>query len=418
MVRLIASLTLISCFAPMSPTHGQDWSTWRGPNGNNHAADGVKVPLRWNLKTGENIAWKTPVPGRGHSSPVIVGDAIFLTTANKSDQTQSLIKFDRKSGRLVDQWVLHRGTLPSRIHGNNSHASPTPVFDGEDLLVTFYTNDAIWISKVTVDGRVLWQKRVAEFKPSLFQFGYGASPIVEDNIVIVAAEYDGRESGLYGLDTATGKRVWKAARPINLNFATPIAATIAGQRQVLIGGGELIAAYDPTNGKQLWSIDSSTEAICGTVVWDDRRVIISGGNPASGTWCVTGDGSRELWSNRVKCYEQSLLVIPNYVFGVADSGVAYCWRTGDGKEMWKQRLFGGGISASPLLVGDRIYIAAESGEMFVIAASPDRFQPLAEQKTGDSIFASPVAIDDRLYVRTGVGWGDGRQEYLVAIGKR
>lgn len=417
MDRLLASLILISCFS-ISATHGEDWSTWRGPIGDNHAPEGVNVPLRWNLQTGENIAWKTPVPGRGHSTPVMVGDAIFLTTADKSAQTQSLVKFDRKSGRLIDQWVLHRGTLPARIHGNNSHASPTPVFDGEDLLITFHTNDAIWISKVTVDGRVLWQKRVAEFKPSMFQFGYGASPIVEDSIVIVAAEYDGRESGLYGLDTATGKQVWKAARPVNLNFATPIVATIAGQRQILIGGGELIAAYEPTTGKQLWSIDSSTEAICGTVVWDDRRIIISGGNPASGTWCVTGDGSRELWSNRVKCYEQSLLVIPNYVFGVADSGVAYCWRTADGKEMWKQRLFGGGISASPLLVGDRIYIAAESGEMFVIAASPDRFQPLAEQQTGDSIFASPVAIDDRLYVRMGVGWGDNRQEYLVAIGKR
>ncbi len=417
MVRLLASLILILCIS-IEPSRGEDWSSWRGPGGDNHAPDGVDIPLRWNLKTGENIAWKTPVPGRGHSSPVIVGDAIFLTTANKSDQTQSLVKFDRKSGRLVGHWVLHRGTLPSEIHPNNSHASPTPAFDGEDLMVTFYTDNAIWISKVTVDGRVLWQKRVAEFKPSRFQFGYGASPLVEGNLVIVAAEYDGPESGLYGLDTATGKTIWKVARPINLNFATPIAATIAGQRQILIGGGELIAAYDPATGKLLWSIDSSTEAICGTIVWDGRRVLISGGNPASGTWCVAGDGSRrELWSNRVKCYEQSLLVIPNHVFAVADSGVAYCWRTADGKEMWKQRLFGGGISASPLLVGDRIYIAAESGEMFVIAASPDRFEPLAEQKTGDSIFASPVAIDDRLYVRTGVGSGDGRQEYLVAIGQ-
>lgn len=417
MVRLIVPLCLISCLAFASASRGEDWPTWRGAVGDNHAADGTDIPVSWNFQTEENVVWKTAIAGRGHSSPVIVGDAIFLTTADTSDQTQSLIKVDRRSGRQLDTLVLHRGTLPARIHGNNSHASPTPAFDGKHLFVTFHTNNAIWLSKVSVDAELLWQKRVADFEPSLFQFGYGASPLIEGDTVIVAAEYDGPGSGIYGVDAATGTQVWKAPRPINLNFASPIVATINGQRQVIIGGGGLIAAYEPGTGKPLWSIDSTTQAICGTAVWDDRRVIVSGGNPASGTWCVSGDGSRELWSNRVKCYEQSLLMVADHVYGIADSGVAYCWRTSDGKEMWKQRLFGGGISASPLLVGDRIYIASEDGEMFVIAASPERFEQLAEQQTGNSIFASPVALDDRLYVRTGVGSGDGRQEYLVAIGQ-
>ncbi|MGB7329427.1 MAG: PQQ-binding-like beta-propeller repeat protein [Rubripirellula sp.] len=412
--------TLISIAMSIESTSvtADTWTQWRGSEGNNHAAAGTEAPLKWNLETGDGIAWKTAIPGRGHSTPLVLDDGIYLTTAEADKQTQSLIKFDRQSGRIINQWTLHRGTLPADIHNHNSYASPTPAFDGEHLFVTFHTDDAIWLSKVTTSGNVVWQQRVAEFKPRLFQFGYGASPLIEDGLVIVAAEYDGPDSGLYALDSRTGKQVWKVSRPSNLNFASPIAATITGQRQVLLAGAEMFAAYDSQTGKVLWSIDTTTEAICGTAVWDDRRVIVSGGNPVSGTWCVSGDGSKaELWSNGVKCYEQSLLTISNYVFAVADNGVMYCWRTLDGKEMWKRRLFGGGISASPTLVGNHIYIATEAGEVFVVKASPDRFEPIGENQTGDSIFATPVAVDGRLYVRTGIGEGRSRQEYLVAAGR-
>ena len=421
---------MVSGFLPVFSTVFADtWPCWRGNQGDNHASQESDAPLKWDLRTNEKVAWRTKIPGRGHSSPVVLNDAIFLTTADAQAGTQSLVKIDRQTGRLMDEWVLHRGTLPGQIHGNNSHASPTPAFDGEDLFVSFYTADSITLTKITTQGRVLWQKKVAGFKPSRFQFGYGASPLIEEDVVIVAAEYDGADSGLYALDRSSGKQVWKVDRPSNLNFASPITAVIAGTRQVLLAGSKTISSYDPTNGRLLWSVDETTEAICGTVVWDRRHVIISGGNPASGTWCVNGDGSQKrLWDHPVKCYEQSLLAIDDYVFGVADNGVAYCWRTRDGKQMWKKRLFGGGISASPLLVQNRFYVATESGDVFVIAAIPDRFELLEENPSGDSIFASPVVVDDCLYLRTalidaqadaenGEVGNQGRQEYLVAIGR-
>ncbi len=284
---VIVSLTL-AVAAGADQASRNDWPCWRGPEGDNHAPIDTETPLRWNLETGENVVWKTAIPGRGHSTPVLIGDAIFLTTSESADQSQSLIKLNRDTGRPIARWALHRGTLPNRIHPNNSHASPTPAFDGENLLVCFHTDDAIWLTSISLSGQQNWQKKVANFEPQTFQFGYGASPLVEEDLVIIAAEYNGSDSGLYALDLRTGATVWKVDRPSNLNFASPIAATIAGQRQVMLAGADQITAYDPRTGKLQWSVDSSTEAICGTVVWDGRRVMVSGGNPKSGTWCVAG----------------------------------------------------------------------------------------------------------------------------------
>lgn len=409
---------LVGVFAgDVPPAAADEWPQWRGPEGNNHANPGARLPRQWDLDRGQNVVWKTAIPGEGHSTPIVIPEGIFLTTSDREAGTQSLVKLDRRTGEVLDTWVIHRGKLPSRIHAKNTHASPSAAYDGKRVIVTFHHDDAIWATAMTPEGQRVWQRRVASFEPSAFQFGYGASPIVEGDLVIVAAEYDGEQSGLYALESRSGRPVWKIFRPSNLNFASPIVATIAGQRQVLLAGANTISAYQPLNGSELWSVDASTEAICGTVVWDGRRVMVSGGNPDAGTWCVRATGEKQLlWDNNVMCYEQSLLTIDDHVFAVADNGVAYCWRTVDGKEMWKARLCRGGISSSPLLVGDEIVVASEAGEVFTLAATPSRFKLLAENRAGDRIFASPVVVDDRLYLRTTVGAGNRDATLLVAIG--
>lgn len=415
-VAAVLCLSPVEILQAAGPDAGP-WPQWRGPNSDNHADASVSLPRQWDLQTGEGIVWKTKLPGRGHSTPVFTTDSIFLTTADADAQTQSVLKLDGESGQIEGEYVLHRGTLPKRIHPNNSHASPSMAYDGERLFACFYTDDSIVLTALSPDGSQQWQTRVCEFKPSSFEFGYGASPIIEDDLVIVAAEYDGRDSGLYALDRSTGRQVWKIPRPANLNFASPIVTTIAGTRQLLIAGADTFSAYDPLTARLLWQVETTTEAICGTVVWDNRHVMISGGNPEPGTWCVSADGMQKmLWSNRVMCYEQSMLAIKNYLYAVADNGVAYCWRIRDGKEMWKSRLFGGGISASPLLADGHIVIASQRGQVFLVRDSPDRFELIAEYQTGDSIFATPVAIGNRLYVRTGVDESGRRQEYLIALG--
>lgn len=397
---------------------GADWPQWRGVDGENHAEAGVQIPTNWNLQTGENVAWSTAIPGRGHSSPVISKDWIFLTTADESAKTQSLIKIERQSGRLEQTTVLHKGTLPKRIHNNNSHASPTPLVIDDHVYVTFHTDDSIVLSKVTFDGRLIWQKTIAEFKPSLYQFGYGASPIRYEDRIIVAAEYDGRDSGVYVVSQDRGDLVYKIPRPKNLNFATPVIATIAGRDQLILAGSDSVTAYEPGNGSVIWTSDAGTEAHCGTAIWDERHVIVSGGNPAHKTWCVMADGSgRIAWDNNIVAYEQSLLRVGNNFITVANSGAIYCHRIKDGTEMWKARALGSGVSASPLLVNDFIVAADERGKVVVFRATAERFELLADIQTGDSIFASPVADNNRLYIRTGVRDQQGRNEFLVAIGR-
>ncbi len=400
------------CFA------ADDWPQWRGSTGDNHAAPSATPPLEWDLQQGRSVVWKTPVPGAGHSSPTIVGQSIYLTTAEQDRDRQLLLQFDRQSGQLKNTVVVHDSGLPKRIHPQNTHASPTVASDGRQVYVVFHNSAAIQVTAYDASLRKLWHQKVANFTPQSFQFGYGASPTLYRDRLIIAAEYDGPDSGLYAFDKDNGQPIWQVPRPANLSFSSPIVAKLAGTDQVLLPGANKIQSFDPLNGNLLWSADASTTTTCGTVAWNDGQVFVSGGEPENGTWSVSADGTARLvWDNRVRCYEQSLLADRGWIYAVSDAGVGYCWRAKDGTEMWKRRL-GGGFSASPLLVGNRIYAVSEAGKVFVYRASPDRFQSLATNQLGDEAFATPVALGDRLYVRYAVFTDAGRQEYLAALGSQ
>lgn len=415
MLRL--AIVIGALTAGLTAADAEDWPQWRGPEGNNHAPTGSSPPTQWDLGRGTGVVWKTPIPGRGHSSPTIVGDSIYLTTADEQQQTQSLLVLSRGSGQLEESVVIHRGGLPPQIHPKNTHASSTVAVAGQRIFVVFYNSDAIYATALDLmTRRQLWQKKVCAFQPAAFQFGYGASPLVEDDLLIIAAEYDGPDSGLFALDCVTGRRIWKVDRPANLSFSSPVVADLASRRQLLLPGADKVQSFDPSTGRLLWSADASTEATCGTICWDHRQVFISGGNPVPGTWAVRADGSAQLtWQNSVMCYEQSLLADGGYLYAISDPGVAYCWKAEDGTEVWKKRL-GGNYSASPLLAGDRIYTVSEAGDVHVFRASSSGYDEIATDRLGDEVFATPVALDDRLYVRYAVRTRDGRQEYVAALG--
>lgn len=390
-----------------------DWPWWRGVQRNGDAG-ARSLPKQFGDK--ENVIWKTPVPGRGHSSPIVVSGKVYLATADEQKQTQSVLAYDVNSGKPLWTKQLSQGGFPAYNHAKNTEASTTLASDGKRLFVALFHHKQIELCCLELSGDVKWRIKVCDFDPKKYRYGYAPSPLLYEDLVIVAAEYDG-PSGIAAYDSQTGKRQWVTPRPNNITFSSPVVANVAGQDQLLISGSQLVSAYSPKDGKELWSVAGTTAATCGTMVWDGDIVYASGGYPKAETIAIKADGSREvLWRNNQKCYEQSMIVVDGYLYGLTDKGVLYCWAGDDGTEQWRVRLEGP-VSASPIYAGGLIYWANEYGTMFVFRPSPEKFELVAENRVGNSAFASPAVTGNRLLLRVAEGRMQDRQEFLVCIGE-
>lgn len=389
-----------------------DWPWWRGPSRDGHAATNSKLPTKFG--DNENVRWKVPVPGRGHSSPIVVGDKVFLATADEQKQIQSAIAFDRSTGKQLWQVELNQGGFPKNNHAKNTEASPTIGCDGNHLFVTFFNHKAVQLSSLTLDGKKEWQKSLGTFDPKQFEYGYAPSPLLYNNSVIIVAEHDG-DSWIVAVERDSGNEIWRTPRIASISFSSPVIANVAGREQILISGTGTVTSYDPASGKQLWQCRGPAIATCGTVVWDKGLVFASGGFPESATIAVQADGSSKLvWRNGQKSYEQSMLVVDGYLYALTDKGVVYCWRCQDGEEMWRERL-SGPVSASGILANGLIYWANEAGSHYVFKANPQKFELIAENRLGNSSFASPAVAGNELFLRVGVGEKPDRQEFLYCI---
>jgi hypothetical protein len=391
-----------------------DWPWWRGPL-RNGVADQAAVPVTFSET--DHVIWKTRVPGRGHSSPTVVGNRVFLTTAITADQIHEVLAFDRTTGKPLWRKEVNRGGFPAKNHPKNTEATATLACDGERLFAAFYHHDKVVAVTLNFAGEVVWEKEVCRFRPKTYEYGYAPSPVLYQNTVLIAAEYDGA-SFITALDRQSGDRVWQAPRPTMITFSTPVIAHVGGKDQLLISGAQKVSAYNPATGKPLWSVDGTTLATCGTIVWDDEIVFASGGYPKAETLAVKADGSGEvLWRNNQKCYEQSMLAHDGYLYALTDNGVMFCWRGTDGKEMWKERLKGP-VSASPVLANGNLYWANELGTLYVVRANPERFEKVAENQIGSDSFPSPAICGGQIFLRVGKGTGKERQEWLYCFGNQ
>lgn len=389
----------------------RDWPAWRGPTRDGLAATGQRLPIQWSEQ--ENVVWKAPIPGRGHGSPTVVGDRIYLATADRAKQNQSVLCFDRLTGKAVWQTEVHATQADPGKHANSSAASSTVACDGERLYINFLNGGAVHTSALSLEGKILWQQKICSY---VTHQGFASSPVIHDALVLVSADHKGG-GAVAGLDRKTGRIVWSIERPKHHNYTTPSILQAAGRTQMVMAGGNLVTSRDPLTGQKIWEIDGSTEECVVTAVTDGTRVFVSGGYPKNHTMAVVADGSGKVaWQNVARVYVPSMIVKDGHLYAVMDAGLAVCWKADTGEELWKERL-GGDFFASPVMMDDRIYASNVNGKSFVFEATPKSFKILGQSQLGNEAYASPVLCGDRIYLRV-AHRGESRQEFLYCVGNR
>lgn len=387
-----------------------DWPWWRGPSRDGLAAADQTPPQTWSAT--ENVLWKRTIPGRGHGSATVVGDQVFLATADHEREAQSVLCLNRNSGDLLWQTDVHHGKFETKGNTKSSLASSTLACDGTRVFINFLHDGAIYTTALGRDGKLLWQTKVTDY---VLHQGFGSSPALYQTLVLVSADNKGT-GAIVALDRATGAVVWKQERPKLPNYASPIVLKVAGRDQMLLTGCDLVTSFDPLTGKKLWEAPGSTTECVTSTVADGGLIFTSGGYPKNHLAAMKADGSGQVaWENNSRVYVPSLLARDGYLYAVLDAGVAMCWKADTGAEVWKNRL-GGTFSASPVMVGNIVYATNEAGRTFVFRATPAGFELLAENQLGDETFATPTICGSRIYLRVAANENERRQETLYCLG--
>jgi outer membrane protein assembly factor BamB len=388
-----------------------DWPWWRGPHRNGVAAD-QHPPLKWSAT--ENVRWKSPVPGRGHGSPAVVGEQVFLATADPEQQTQSVLCYRRQTGERLWQTEIHRGGFNTKGNAKSTLASATPACDGTRVFINFLHDGAVYTTALSRDGKVLWQTKIADF---VIHQGFGSSPALYRSLVIVSADNKGG-GAVAALDRATGAVVWKQERPKVPNYTSPILLDAAGREQLIMTGCDLVSSFEPLTGKKLWEIKGSTTECVTSTVTDGRLVFTSGGYPRNHLSAVRADGSGEVvWDKNVRVYVPSMVVRDGHLYAVLDTGIATCWKCDTGEEKWKARL-GGTFSSSLVLVGEQLFATNEAGRTFIFRATPDAFHLIAENQLGEQVLSTPAICGNRIYLRVAASANGRREETLYCLGEK
>ena len=389
-----------------------DWPWWRGLHRDGFAEPNQTPPTEWSET--KNVAWVVPLPGRGHSSPTVFGDRVFLLTADEPNEVQMALCFDRSTGKQIWKTELNRGNFDFKGHKKTSQASSTIACDGKRLYAQLMNHGGVHLVCLDLDGKKIWTKRVSDF---VSHQGFGASPAIYDSLVIASADNKGG-GALVAYDRVSGESIWKRDRPSLPNYTSPIILNVAGRHQLVLTGCELVSSFDPMTGETLWETKGATTECVTSTVTDGTRVFSSGGYPDNHMQAIRADGTAKIeWENNVRVYVPSMLVDGDYLYSVTDAGVAICWDSDTGNQRWKARL-GGTFNASTVLVGNSIFAVNQAGTTFVFKANPDEFELVAKNKLGEEVYASPVICNSQVFLRVAKFEDDQRKEYLYCIAKK
>ena len=385
------------------------WPEFRGPTGQGHSTE-TDVPLEWSES--RNVLWKTPVQGRGWSSPVVERDRVWLTTAIAGRGGTSLraVAFDIETGREVVNVEVFQLRSSDLLNLKNSHASPTPIVEGDRVYVHF---GAAGTAALTSSGDIVWKTRL----PYQSQHGNGGSPILYKDLLIVSCD-GSDEAFVIALDKATGKTRWKRNRryPFDQAYSTPLVIPVGERDQVVSVGAYRAAAYDPATGQEIWrvSYDDGFSNVP-RPVYGHGLVYIATGFQEPSLLAVRVDGTGDVtkthiaWrTSRGAPYTPSPLLVGSELYVINDLGILSCLDAVTGTLHWQQRV-GGNHSASPILAAGRIYFLSEEGVATVIA--PGRtFRKLATNQLDGATLASMAVFDRSILLRT--------QSHLYRLGVR
>jgi outer membrane protein assembly factor BamB len=411
----------------------ENWPQFRGARGGVSTETGV--PVQWTATS--NVAWRVPLPGPGHSSPIVWGDRIFLTAFREQPGgswavTRSVsnifargvavtgrlvvLSLDRASGKVL--WERDVGaTRIEEIHPTNSPASPTPVTDGQLVYAYFGSYGLVAFD---FSGNKIWEKRMGPF-PN--EWGSGSSPILHGSLLILNSDTDG-EDMLLALDKATGKTVWQASRAATRAWPVPVIWHVNGQDQIVVSGSGHVVAYDAANGRETWRVDGMSTWVSPTpVIAHGLLFVTSSGQGGNVVQAIRPGGrgnitaTHVVWRNpRAATYVSSPIVVGEHLYTVKNGGVVSCLDAKTGELLWQQRVPGGGdYYASPVAVENRIYMISEEGVVSVVAASP-RFELLGTSDLGERTMASPAVSGGQMFIRTDTHlWAVGRPRTAPAV---
>ncbi len=449
MQRTLLRLALVSLigFATAAAAHAaSNWPQYRGPSASG-LDDSAALPTTWNVTTGENIRWQTPIPGLAHSSPIVWGDRVFVATAVKpgksglkvgldgdidsvnEDEAHQwrLLALDKATGKIVWNTLGYEGVPKVKRHTKSSHCNSTPATDGQHIVAIFGSEGLFCFDMA---GKLVWKKDLGPMDAGYFdvpsaQWGFASSPIIHDGKVVVLCDVQ-KGSFLATFDLTDGHELWRTRRKDVPTWGTPAVVTAAGRTQVVVNGWHHSGGYDFATGKELWRLDGGGDIPVPTPIFADGLIFLTSAHgkvrpmrairpEASGDITPADAGSTNAaiaWAYaRQGDYMQTPLAVGGSLYGCLDLGILTCFDTKTGEIRYSERLSknGEGFTSSPVSDGRHLYFASELGNVYVVPTTGE-FSILAKNKMEETVMSTPAISDGMLLYRT--------REKLVAIGKK
>lgn len=390
-----------------SSARAEDWPAWRGARGDGTSLE-KGLPTRWSAT--ENVAWRAEIPGAGHSSPVVHGERIYLTTCLEDREERVVLCLERATGAIRWQRAVAKAPLERR-HPLNSHASSTPAADGERVFAAFLDGQRMRVFCLDAEGRPLWDRSPGEFHSV---HGFCSSAVLWRDKVILNGDQDA-EAWIVALDRATGEERWRIDRPNKMrSYCAPTIFQAGGRTQMVLSGSICVASYDPDTGKPWWTIDGPTDQMVAGVILARDVFFVTGGYPDRYFWGLPTDRSGKLeekdvlWEGtRHVSYVPSPVTDGERFYVVSDTGTASCLEARTGKVLWTRDL-GGRHSASLVHADGHVYFLSDRGECRVVAAGAE-YREVALNRLEEETNASMAVSRGQLFLRS--------SGHLWAIGK-